>query len=151
MFLHEHVFCKSTILFGRKDSWSHRGQDWVTAANSWGGNQIIFCSFCNCLCILAQHWKILALILMLKLLSRAAKRGCSEGICSGHLTCSWTNQKSEPFYGYTCGWHFCHRFSIKLSVFFNKIVAYQEWLNCVVMLRTSNLKNEKPWQWRRKL
>ena len=150
--MHEHVVCKSTIFFGRKDSWSHRGQAWVTAANSWGGIQITFCSFCNCLFILAQlYQKILALILMLKLLSKAAKSGCSERICSGHLTCSWTNQKSEPFYGYTCGCHFCQTFSIKSSVFFNKIVAYEEWLNCMVTLRTSTLKNEKPWQWQRKL
>ena len=28
--------------------------------------------------------------------------------------------------------------------FFNKIVAYQEWLNCMVTLRTSDLKNKKP-------
>ena len=98
-----------------------------------------FCSFC----LLAQYYKILSVILLLKLLSR----GCSEGICSGHLTCSWiTNQKSDSLYGYICGCLLCHLFSIKSSVLFNKIVAYEEWLNCMVLLRTSDLKNDEPGQ-----
>ena len=114
-------------------------------ANSWGGNQITFCSFCNCLCIPAQLENSGLNSNVEVTQQPAAKRGCSEGICSSRLTCSWTNQKSEPFYGYTCGCHFCHTFSVKSSVFFfNKIVAYQEWLNCMVTLRTSDLKNKKP-------
>ena len=37
-----------------------------------------------------------------------------------------------------------HVFCQIVSFFFNKIVAYQEWLNCMVTLRTSDLKNKKP-------
>ena len=150
--MHEHVVCKSTIFFVRKDSWSHRGQAWVTAANSWGGIQITFCSFCNCLFILAQYQKILALILMLKLLSSRLQRGAAQkGFVQVALHVVGQTRKVSLSMGIPVDVIFVKHFPSNRQFFFNKIVAYEEWLNCMVTLRTSDLKNEKPWQWQRKL
>ena len=89
---------------------------------------------------------------MLKLLSSRLQRGAAQkGFVQVTLHVVGQTRKVSLSMGYTSGFHFCHTFPSNCQFFspnfcISRLVKY-----CVVTLRTSDLKNEKPWQWQRKL